>query len=211
MAYRPASAYLRIMTGFLPPSELTTLFNAHGLTATPHRDWWLVDDLYPALRLTASDGMVSAEIALDEERTVSELYPPATGLTLFRDGVFPLLMSVFWQKHDPNTVTHQVIRRADGPWQVFVGRYLREVATGERPPVPYGLFGALEAFLKDAALDRDLHWLSTGVAVDEDGPIVRVRLDGVRQTALEDQLRALDWIYDGRDYSLRNVMLAVRS
>jgi hypothetical protein len=56
-----------------------------------------------------------------------------------------------------------------------------------------------------------MHWLSTGIAVDEDGPIADIRLDSVRQPALESLICALDWLYDGRDYTLRNAMLLVKA
>jgi hypothetical protein len=107
-------------------------------------------------------------------------------------------------------VTRQVIKRADGPWQVFTGPYLRRIA-GERPPVPYLLFETIESFLREQPLEGDVHWLSTGVAVDENGPAADIRLDDVRQSALESQICALDWQYDGRDYALRNAILAMKA
>jgi hypothetical protein len=150
------------------------------------------------------------ELALTESRTLTELYPLDAGLELFRDGVFPVLLSAFWNRHNPGQVTRQVIKRADGPWQVFTGPYLRRIA-GERPPVPYLLFETIESFLREQPLEGDVHWLSTGVAVDENGPAADIRLDDVRQSALESQICALDWQYDGRDYALRNAILAMKA
>jgi hypothetical protein len=191
-------------------AELAALFTAHDLVPEARGDWLLVDGLYPASRVRASGHLLYIELALTESRTLTELYPLDAGLELFRDGVFPVLLSAFWNRHNPGQVTRQVIKRADGPWQVFTGPYLRRIA-GERPPVPYLLFETIESFLREQPLEGDVHWLSTGVAVDEDGPAADIRLDGVRQPALERQICALDWQYDGRDYALRNAILAMKA
>lgn len=191
-------------------AELAALFTAHDLVPETRGDWLLVDGLYPASRVRASGHLLYIELALTESRTLTELYPLDAGLELFRDGVFPVLLSAFWNRHNPGQVTRQVIKRADGPWQVFTGPYLRRIA-GKRPPVPYLLFETIETFLREQPLEGDVHWLSTGVAVDEDGPAADIRLDGVRQPALERQICALDWQYDGRDYALRNAILAMKA
>jgi hypothetical protein len=191
-------------------AELAALFTAHDLVPEARGDWLLVDGLYPASRVRASGHLLYIELALTESRTLTELYPLDAGLELFRDGVFPVLLSAFWNRHNPGQVTRQVIKRADGPWQVFTGPYLRRIA-GKRPPVPYLLFETIETFLREQPLEGDVHWLSTGVAVDEDGPAADIRLDGVRQPALERQICALDWQYDGRDYALRNAILAMKA
>ena len=191
-------------------AELAALFTAHDLVPETRGDWLLVDGLYPAIRARASGHLLYIELALTESRTLTEPYPLDAGLELFRDGVFPVLLSVFWNRHNPGQVTRQVIKRADGPWQVFTGPYLRRIA-GERPPVPYLLFETIETFLREQPLEGDMHWLSTGVAVDEDGSAADIKLDDVRQSALESQICALDWQYDGRDYALRNAILAVKA
>ncbi|MDV6330515.1 DUF6348 family protein [Asticcacaulis sp. 201] len=190
---------------------LTALFTAHRLVPETRRDWLLLDDAFPAVRAHVSGRLLTVEIALDTHKVITELYPLDAGLDLFRDGSFPVLRSVFWQGHDPDSVLTQVIRRIDGPWRLFIGRYLRHVASGERPPLPYSLFETVQAFLHDAPLSGDLHWLSTGVAVDADGPAVDIRLDGTRQPALEGAVSALDWVHDGRDYTVRNTLVLTRA
>ena len=207
----PARAYVRFMSDFTAlHADLAALFEAQGLAPELHGDWLTVDGFYPAIRVHVAGRLLYVELALTEDKSLIELYMMKDGLAAFRDGVFPVLLSAFWQRHNPGQVTRQLIKRPDGPWQVFVGRYLRQVDEGERPPVPYLLFETVEAFLREQPLDGDMHWLSTGVAVDEDGPAVDIKLDGIRQPALEDQIRALDWIYDGRDYTLRNAVLIIK-
>ena len=76
--------------------------------------------------------------------------------------------------------------------------------------MPYLLFGTIETFLKDRPLRGELHWLSIGVSVDEDGPYADIRFNGTRQPELEAAVRTLDWTYDGRDYRLRLVVLVIR-
>jgi hypothetical protein len=191
-------------------ADLTPLFTACDLTPERRGDWWLLDGLYPAVQAEMT-GTFSVNIALTDSVRVSENYPAKDGLCLFRDGVFPLMLSAFWNRHDPGQVTRQIIRRSDGPWQVFVGRYLRQIATGERPPVPYLFFETIESFLRDQPLEGDMHWLSVGVSVDEDGAYSDIRLNGQRQPHLEKQIRALDWIYNHRDYTLRNAVLIVKA
>ncbi|ESQ86306.1 hypothetical protein AEAC466_03660 [Asticcacaulis sp. AC466] len=191
--------------------ELTTLFTDHDLVPETRGNWLLLDDAFPAVRAHATGRLLTVEIALDAHRVITELYPLDAGLDLFRDGSFPVLRSAFWQSHDPNIVLTQVIRRPDGPWRVFTGRYLRHVATEERPPLPYRLFETVQAFLHDRPLSSDLHWLSTGVAVDSDGPAADIRLDGARQPALEAAVSALDWLHDGRDYTVRNTLVLTRA
>ena len=204
-------AYVRVMSDFTPlQADLATLFEANGLNAEWRGDWLLADGLYPAIRAHIAGRLLYIELALSEDHSTTEIYPVDGGLEMFRSSVFPLLLSAFWNRHNPGLVTRQVIKRADGPWQVFVGLYLRRIE-GERPPVPYPLFETIEAFLREQPLHGDMHWLSTGVAVDEDGPIADIRLDGLRQPALEDQTSALDWIYDGRDYTLRNAVLVMKA
>ncbi len=207
----PGRAYVREMSDFTHlQADLATLFNAHGLTPELRGNWFLVDGLYPAIRARTSGRLLYIELALAEGRSLTELYPIDSGLDMFRASAFSLLLSAFWNRHNPGLVTRQVIKRADGPWQVFVGLYLRRIE-GERPPVPYLLFETIEAFLSEQPLDGDIHWLSTGVAVDEDGTAADIRLDGVRQPVLESQICALDWLYDGHDYTLRNVMLVMKA
>ncbi|MFT4076324.1 MAG: DUF6348 family protein [Asticcacaulis sp.] len=194
----------------VPHIDLTPLFSAFDLIPERRGDWWLVDGLYPALRVQVTGRALTIDLALTEDMQVSETYPAEDGLSLFRDGALSLLLSAFWSRHNPGQVTRQIIRRADGPWQVLTGRYLRQVESGERPPVPYLLFGAIEAFLKDAVLAGDIHWLSIGVSVDEDGAYADARLNGARQPELEATLRALDWLYDDRDYRLRLAVLMMK-
>ena len=191
-------------------TELAALFIAHDLTPEKRSDWWLLDGLYPAIRARKASLALTIDIALTEELRVSETWPAKDGVSLFRDGVFPVLLSAFWQSHNPGQVTRQIIKRDDGPWQVFTGPYLRQIETGERPPVPYLLFDTIEAFLKVAGLEGEIHWLSIGVTVDTDGAYADIRLDGQRQPEPEAAVRALDWIYDGRDYKLRNSVLFLR-
>ena len=192
-------------------TEFAALFTAHDLMPETRGDWLLVDGLYPAIQSRIAGRLLYVELALSENHSLTELYPAENGLTVFRDGVFPLLLSAFWNRHNPGQVTRQVINRADGPWQVFIGPYLRQIETGERPPVPWLLFETIEAFLREQPLEGDMHWLSIGVAVDEDGPAADIKLDGVRQPALESTICALDWIYDGRGYTLRNAILIIRA
>ncbi len=207
----PACAYVQFMSDFKAlHADLAALFEVHGLAPEIRGDWLLVDGLYPAIRAHMAGRLLYVELALTDGQSLTELYPAKDGLAAFRDGVFPVLLSAFWQRHNSGQVTHQLVKRTDGPGQIFVGRYLREVDKGERPPVPYLLFETVEAFLREQPLDDDMHWLSTGVAVDENGPAVDIKLDGIRQPALEDQIRALDWIYDGRDYTLRNAVLIIK-
>jgi len=163
-------------------ADLTPLFTACDLTPERRGDWWLLDGLYPAVQAEMT-GTFSVNIALTDSVRVRENYQ----------------------------VTRQIIRRSDGPWQVFVGRYLRQIATGERPPVPYLFFETIESFLRDQPLEGDMHWLSVGVSVDEDGAYSDIRLNSQRQPHLEKQIRALDWIYNGRDYTLRNAVLIVKA
>ncbi|HTM82724.1 DUF6348 family protein [Asticcacaulis sp.] len=199
------------MSDFTPlQADLAALFDAHGLSPEVRGDWLLVDGLYPAIRARIAGRLLYIELALTEDGSLTELYTVDGGLEMFRDGVFPLLLSAFWNRHNPGMVTRQIIKRDDGPWQVFVGLYLRRIE-GERPPVPYLLFETIEVFLREQPLDGDMHWLSTGVTVDEDGPAADIRLDGVRQPALENQICALDWLYDSRDYTLRNAILLVKA
>lgn len=204
-------AYVRVMSDFTPlQADLAALFDAHGLSAEARGDWLLVDGLYPAVRARIAGRLLYIELALTEDYSLTELYPADGGFEMFREGIFPVLLSAFWNRHNPGRVTRQIIKRADGPWQVFVGLYLRQIE-GERPPVPYLLFETIETFLREQPLDGDMHWLSIGVAVDEDGPAADIRLDGVRQPTLENQTRALDWLYDGRSYTLRNAILVVKA
>lgn len=194
----------------VPHIDLTPLFSAYDLTPERHGEWWLVEGLYPALRVQSTGRSLTIDLALSEGVRVSETYPARDGLDMFLDGALSLLLSAFWGRHNPGQVSRQIIKRADGPWQVLTGRYLRQVETGERPPVPYPLFGTIEAFLKAQPLDGDMHWLSVGVLVDEDGPYADIRLDGQRQPSLETALRALDWHHDGRDYTLRLAVLMIK-
>ncbi len=194
----------------VPHINLTPLFSAFDLAPERRGDWWLIDGLYPAIRVQSTGRVMTIDLALSEDMRVSETYAADEGLSLFREGALPLLLSAFWGRHNPGQVTRQIIKRADGPWQVLTGRYLRQVETGERPPVPYLLFGTIEMFLKDQPLQGDIHWLSIGVSVDEDGPYADIRLNGIRQPELETAVRALDWIYDRRDYRLRLAVLMMR-
>ena len=199
------------MSDFTPlQADLAALFDANGLSAEVSGDWLLVDGLYPAIRARVAGRLLYIELALTENDSLTELYPADGGLEMFRDGVFPVLLSAFWNRYNPGRVTRQIIKRDDGPWQVFVGLYMRRIE-GERAPVPYLLFETIETFLREQPLDGDMHWLSTGVAVDEDGPIADIKLNGLHQPALESQICALDWIYDGRDYTLRNAMLVMKA
>ncbi len=193
-----------------PYADLAAMFETHGLAPEMRGDWLTIDSLYPAIRAYMSGRLLYVEVALNEKQILTELYPAEGGLDMFRDGVFPVLLSAFWNRHNPGQVTRQIIRRADGPWQVFVGPYLRRIDTGERPPVPYLLFETIDAFLRKQSLARDLHWLSTGIAVDSDGSVADIRLDGVRQPATEKAIERLDWQHDGHDYTLRNVILTIR-
>jgi len=207
----PDHTYLCDMTDLpVPHTDLTPLFQAFDLTPERRGDWWLVEGLYPAIRVQTTGRVLTMDLALNENVRISELYPAEDGLSLFHDGALPLLLSAFWGRHDPGQVTRQVIKRTDGPWQVLTGRYLRQVESGERPPVPWLLFDTIDAFLKDAVLEGDIHWLSLGVAVDDDGACADIRLNGVRQPELEAAICALDWIYDGRDYKLRLAVLMMK-
>ncbi len=105
---------------------------------------------------------------------------------------------------------HRIIRRFDGLWRIDTGLYVREI-TGERPPVPYLLFGTIEAFVREHPFSGDLHWLFTSVSVGQGGVTAHIQLDDRRQPVLESQISALDWVYDGRDYRLRNVTLIRRA
>lgn len=194
----------------VPYIDLTPLFSAFDLTPERRGDWWLVDGLYPAIRVHATGRVMTIDLALNEDLRISETYAADEGLSLFHDGALPLLLSAFWGRHNSGQVTRQIIKRADGPWQVLTGRYLRQVETGERPPVPWLLFGMIETFLKGTMLAGDLHWLSIDVAVDEDGACADIRLNGGRQPELEAAVHALDWLYDDRDYRLRLAMLMLR-
>lgn len=194
----------------VPHIDLTPLFSAFDLMPERRGDWWLVDGLYPAIRVQSTGRIITIDLALTEDLRISETYAADEGLSLFREGALPLLLSAFWGRHNPGQVTRQIIKRADGPWQILTGRYLRQVETGERPPVPYLLFGTIETFLKDQPLEGDIHWLSIGVSIDEEGPHADIRLNGIRQPELETAVRALDWIYDSRDYRLRLVVLMMR-
>ncbi len=171
----------------------------------------MVENQYPAVRMAALGSVLSIDIRLDETRTLTDLYTRTPGLDLFRDGAFHVLLSAFWQRHDPRFVTQQTLKCANETRRLFVGRYLREVDTGERPPVPYDLFGTVETFLRDLRLTDSYHWLSTVGTVDEDGTFADIRLDGVRQPDLEATINQLDWIYDGRDYRLRNAIAILKA
>jgi len=195
----------------VPHIDLTPLFAAQDLTPEQRGNWWLVDGLYPAIHVHADGHVLTIDLALTENVRVSETYPAKNGLSLFRDGALPLLLSAFWGRHNPGQVTRQVIRRADGPWQIFTGPYLRQVETGERPPVPYLLFETIAACLQAYPADGDIHWLSVNVAIDEEGPYADIRLNDQRLPGLETAIRALDWLYDGRDYRLRNAALLIRA
>ncbi|MCR6658102.1 MAG: DUF6348 family protein [Asticcacaulis sp.] len=194
----------------VPHIDLTPLFSAFDLTPERRGDWWLIDGLYPAIRVQSTGRAMTIDLALTDELRVSETYAADDGLFLFGEGALPLLLSAFWGRHNPGQVTRQIIKRADGPWQILTGRYLRQVETGERPPLPYLLFGTIETFLKDLPLQGDIHWLSIGVSVDEDGPYADIRHNGNRQPELEAAVCALDWIHDGRDYRLRLAVLMMR-
>ena len=171
----------------------------------------MVGDQYPAIRLRSLGSFINIEIQLDETRAVSDIYSDVNGPTLFHDGAFHVLLNAFWERQDRRFVTQQTLNRPDGAWRLFVGRYLREIHKGERPPVPYGLFGAVETFLHEQPLTGDYHWLSTKVSVDEDGAVADIRLDGIRRPELEATIGHLDWIHDGRDYSLRNAIAILRT
>ena len=207
-----ARAYLKMMNDFtqLQP-DLAALLHNHGLIPEVSGDWLMVDGLCPAIRAHNAGRLLYVELQLTSRRRVTELYPVRNGLRSFRDGVFPVLLSAFWHRHNPGLVTRKLIKRSDGPWQIFTGLYLRHVDEGERPPVPYLLFETIEAFLRQERFESDMHWLSIGVAVDEDGPSADIKLDGARQPILEARVRALDWIYDGRDYTLRNSVLLIKA
>jgi hypothetical protein len=195
----------------VPHLDLTPLFAAFDLTPETRGDWWLVDGLYPAIRADAAGRLLTIHMALTETLHISETYPARDGLSLFHDGALPVLLSAFWGRHNPGQVTRQMIKRADGPWRIFVGRYLRQVESGERPPVPYLLFETIETFLREQPLDGDMHWLSVVISIDEEGSYADIRLNGQRQPELKQRLRALDWIYDGRDYTLRNTVLIAKA
>ena len=212
MAKMSGRSYLEKMSDFtqLQP-DLAALFDSHGLRPEVHADWLLVDGLCPAIRAHTAGRLLYVELQLTNGKRVTELYPVKDSLKPFSDGAFPVLLSAFWNHHNPGLVTRQLIKRSDGPWQIFTGLYLRQVDEGERPPVPYLLFETIEAFLRQERLESDMHWLSIGVAVDEDGPSADIKLDGVRQPILEARVRALDWIYDGRDYTLRNAVLIIKA
>ena len=207
----PAYDYVTRMNDFAAfHTELKGLFEVHGLIPDEIGHWLMIDGLYPAIQAYITGRLLYIEVALADDQSATEIYPAEGGLAVFGEGVFPVLLSAFWNRHNPGRVTRQVIKRMDGPWQIFAGLYQRQIE-GERPPVPYLLFETIEAFLKEAFLDGNLHWLSTGIAVDEDGSAVNIKLDGERQPALEARIRGLDWIYDGRDYTLRNTILAVKA
>jgi hypothetical protein len=191
-------------------TDLAALFEACGLNPEVRGDWLLVDGLYPAVRVHTTGRILTIDLSLNENLRISEIYPAGDGLSPFHDGALPLLLSAFWGRHNPGQVTRQIIKRADGPWQILTGRYLRQIETGERPPVPWLLFGTIDDFLRDAVLEGDIHWLSLGVAVDNDGAYADIRLNGARQPELEAAICALDWIYDDRDYRLRLAILMMR-
>jgi hypothetical protein len=208
----PDHTYLCGMTDMpVPHTDLTPLFQAFDLTPERRGDWWLVEGLYPAIRIWFSGRLLYIEVALSDDHSVTELYPANDGLVAFRDGMFAVLLSAFWNRHNPGMVTRQVIKRPDGPCQLFVGLYLRHVSEGERPPVPYLLFETIEAFVRESPLEGNTHWLSSRVGVDEEGSVADIRLDGARQPALEAAVQALDWRHDGRDYTLRNAVLIVKA
>ncbi len=190
-------------------NDLPALFASRGLKARAFNGWWLVDGLFPALRLRDEDPL-TVDIAFDETRVVRETYDADYGLDAFADGVLPVLLSAYWGGHDPNIVIRSVIKRPDGPWQLLTGRYLRTIEFGERPPVPYGFFGAIEGFLRGHRLHTDTHWLSVLITVTSAGAEAEIRLDGQRQPDLEAAIAALDWVYDGRGYTVRNAVLISR-
>jgi|GEM_PF-1308397 len=208
----PGGAYVRVMdeTPDLQ-TELATLFTAHDLRPERRGVWWLVDGLYPAISAQTIGPALTVDIALNEALRIHSTYPASNGVPLFRDDAFPLLLSAFWNRHNPGRVTRQILLRDNGPWQVFTGPYLRQIETGERPPVPYLLFETVAVFLRAHPPAGDIHWLSLNVTVNAEGPYADIRLNNQRQPELETAICALDWLHDGRDYRLHNAVLLMRA
>ena len=73
----------------VPHIDLTPLFAAQDLTPEQRGNWWLVDGLYPAIRVHADGHILTIDLALTENVRVSETYPVKNGLSLFRDGALP--------------------------------------------------------------------------------------------------------------------------
>jgi len=199
-------SYIRDMSDSSHPDQtLIDLMASYGLKPSSCDTWVSANESYPAFRARASSTLFQVEIRLDEGRSVTENYPQPAGYDMFKDGAFQVYLSSFMGRHNPRFVAIERLHRSDGPWQFLIGLYQREVSQGEPVPVPYEVFLILEDFLKKTSLPCPYHWLSVGVAVDQDGPVAEIRLDGRRQPSLESELCALNWPFDVRDYRLRNV------
>lgn len=206
----------RVMTEISPDDSalqdrLADLLRAERLAPQRRGDWLLIDDAFPALRAHLDQGALRVELALYDGRVIRERFAAQDGLMAFSDGPLRVFLSAFWERHNPGLVAREVWKRVDGPWLAITGPYLRQVSSGEAAPVPYRLFGLVRDFVREAALDDDLHWLSMQVSVVEGQAHVAVQFDNVEQPELADALRALDWPRDARTHAMRNFMLLARS
>ncbi|MDI7773835.1 DUF6348 family protein [Asticcacaulis sp. EMRT-3] len=189
---------------------LTALLKAEGLAPEVRGSWVVHDDAFPALRARATATQLHVELSLYDGRIIAETYPLSEGLRMFGEGPLRVFLSTFWARHDAGKVVREVWKRDDGPWLALIGPYMREVSSGERLPVPYPLFGALEAFVRQAPLDQDMHWLSLAISMADGRVHAGAQLDNIDQPALAETLRGLVWPDDGRTYALRNFILLAR-
>ncbi|MDR9767896.1 DUF6348 family protein [Shewanella baltica] len=146
------------------------LLQGHDVPFHIENEWVVPYGELPAIRSTwfqkETSGVFEVEVLLDGGRIINECFSGVgvskegilNGLENFCANSFHVLLSSFWNKHDPNQVEIENWSLHGIHYKAYIGNLGTRATEGVEVSVPKALFESLEKAIKNEVLASEISW-----------------------------------------------------
>lgn len=203
---------------------LAKLLNAHGVDFAEESGWLLPYAKLPAVRATWYDsedrpsGLLRIEVYIKLDQVLEECFagmPTKEGklndaMGNFVTNSFHVLLSAFWNKHDPEQVETENWHIGGENYVAFIGPYGIRGAEGTQRVIPQEAFKTIEKSISSSVLSKDVNWFRIFFCNIGNGEMVFEALqnNGIWESGVS-ALKSLDWQEKDQYYSFRNFIVLV--
>ncbi len=149
---------------------LCKLMKAHDVDYEMENEWIVPYGRLPAIRASwwpgEESGRLDIEVFLEDDRKIYECF---AGFGSGNDGInnalenfvvnsYHVLLSAFWECHDPEQVEVEKWKIHGSEYVAYIGSIGTRASEGIQPHVPDSFFETIEKSIKATALEKETHW-----------------------------------------------------
>ena len=198
---------------------LCDLFEGHEVPFHTENEWVVPYGRLPAVRATwfqkEGSGVFEVEVLLEDNRIINECFSGfgegkdgiLSGLENFCVNSFHVLLSAFWDKHEPEQVQIENWAISGKEYKAYIGNFGTRATSGVEPVIPENLFDNIENSIRMDNLGDNVSWFRFFFAsVSGDFIFEALKENEIWETGIS-TLKSIPWGSPEGYYSVRNFIV----